>query len=404
MSRGGTKIKPPFQFTPLREGRPKAQQPVRLNRNFNSRPSARGDVADGLNRAWGIVFQFTPLREGRRKSPGTAGKSFLFQFTPLREGRQRYEVTDAASGEFQFTPLREGRPRALLVARKLHLFQFTPLREGRHLYTRAVCLCLDISIHAPPRGATLRRTRFWRLARYFNSRPSARGDDCNHHGRGDGTVISIHAPPRGATAAASTMAGLSSYFNSRPSARGDAHPHSCIRTARIFQFTPLREGRPPFVVFRCSMLLQFQFTPLREGRLVELSAITGLPYISIHAPPRGATIPLWTFRWGAAHFNSRPSARGDTLVEKVKELPDISIHAPPRGATSTGNPAVQCQYFNSRPSARGDSPSPAMPVKFFDFNSRPSARGDAALYVNGRKMSISIHAPPRGATSVRGRW
>ena len=36
------------------------------------------------------------------------------------------------------------------------IFQFTPLREGRHLYTRAVCLCLDISIHAPPRGATAR--------------------------------------------------------------------------------------------------------------------------------------------------------------------------------------------------------------------------------------------------------
>ena len=222
MSRGGTKIKPPFQFTPLREGRPKAQQPVRLNRNFNSRPSARGDVADGLNRAWGIVFQFTPLREGRRKSPGTAGKSFLFQFTPLREGRQRYEVTDAASGEFQFTPLREGRPRALLVARKLHLFQFTPLREGRHLYTRAVCLCLDISIHAPPRGAT---------------------------------------------AAASTMAGLSSYFNSRPSARGDAHPHSCIRTARIFQFTPLREGRPPLLCLGVRCSCNFNSRPSARGDL-----------------------------------------------------------------------------------------------------------------------------------------
>ena len=168
------------------------------------------------------------------------------------------------------------------------IFQFTPLREGRHLYTRAVCLCLDISIHAPPRGATLRRTRFWRLARYFNSRPSARGDDCNHHGRGDGTVISIHAPPRGATAAASTMAGLSSYFNSRPSARGDAHPHSCIRTARIFQFTPLREGRPPLLCLgvRCS-----------------------------------------------CNFNSRPSARGDQRIKRYRLLCGISIHAPPRGAT-----------------------------------------------------------------------
>ena len=56
----------------------------------------------------------------------------------------------------------------------------------------------------------------------------------------------------------------------------------------------------------------------------------------------------------------------------------ISIHAPPRGATSTGNPAVQCQYFNSRPSARGDA-----------------LRGHRR-----RKRRISIHAPPRGATYI----
>ena len=69
-----------------------------------------------------------------------------------------------------------------------------------------------------------------------------------------------------------------------------------------------------------------------RGATVELSAITGLPYISIHAPPRGATIhprhvldpeqfqftPLREGRHVATgsrehgfHFNSRPSARGD---------------------------------------------------------------------------------------------
>ena len=213
------------------------------------------------------------------------------------------------------------------------IFQFTPLREGRHLYTRAVCLCLDISIHAPPRGATLRRTRFWRLARYFNSRPSARGDDCNPHGRGAGTVSTITPPPRGAPSAPSTMAGLSSYFNSRPSARGDAHPHSCIRTARIFQFTPLREGRR----FRCSTSAAtpyfnsrpsargdphphpiihrrslFQFTPLREGR------------------------PCPVDRRGQIYnFNSRPSARGDSNEMRKLQTNLISIHAPPRGATKS---------------------------------------------------------------------
>ena len=108
MSRGGTKIKPPFQFTPLREGR---------------------HILRRVLRAAGISIHAPP--RGATESAATGSAEQEFQFTPLREGRQRYEVTDAASGEFQFTPLREGRPRALLVARKLHLFQFTPLREGR---------------------------------------------------------------------------------------------------------------------------------------------------------------------------------------------------------------------------------------------------------------------------------
>ena len=33
-------------------------------------------------------------------------------------------------------------------------FQFTPLREGRHAFGAAIQLCDEISIHAPPRGAT----------------------------------------------------------------------------------------------------------------------------------------------------------------------------------------------------------------------------------------------------------
>ena len=98
-----------------------------------------------------------------------------------------------------------------------------------------------ISIHAPPRGATLFSIRR-ASGLHFNSRPSARGDSPPKPRRFART-ISIHAPPRGATAAASTMAGLSSYFNSRPSARGDA---------------------------------------------IEARARSGYA-ISIHAPPRGAT-------------------------------------------------------------------------------------------------------------------
>ena len=123
-----------------------------------------------------------------------------------------------------------------------HLFQFTPLREGRRNWNSYERLCTN-----------------------FNSRPSARGD--NRLGK------------RGFFRA---------YFNSRPSARGDIQSFGRCTSGHLFQFTPLREGRRPFVLCPSVDLL-----------------------ISIHAPPRGATRPAGHRQVNVAYFNSRPSARGD---------------------------------------------------------------------------------------------
>ena len=120
----------------------------------------------------------------------------------------------------------------------------------------------------------------------FNSRPSARGDGIAGRG-GGGQDISIHAPPRGATVSSVPHDFFPVYFNSRPSARGDEQEesasfnidnisiHAPPRGATLllavkyetdkFQFTPLREGRPHRN--RASAAgKEFQFTPLREGR------------------------------------------------------------------------------------------------------------------------------------------
>ena len=99
------------------------------------------------------------------------------------------------------------------------IFQFTPLREGRRRCPIFFIASRRISIHAPPRGAA-----------------DPNGDElmCAR--------ISIHAPPRGAT-----------YTKKR------------YAWTEIFQFTPLREGRPGAGGIRY-MQHQFQFTPLREGR------------------------------------------------------------------------------------------------------------------------------------------
>ena len=280
------------------------------------------------------------------------------------------------------------------------------------------------------------------MPRHFNSRPSARGDE-EAHQRAREAHISIHAPPRGATVTSISSFKPRSEFQFTPLREG-RRARLCQSPASYqFQFTPLREGRPPFFVAVFG-LSHFNSRPSARG---DASArnVPRKPLISIHAPPRGATkgnviaderyiisihapprgatatrrgfltpvlfqfTPLREGRRLAGspcdvsrhHFNSRPSARGDD-GERVRF-------------------AAWC-YFNSRPSARGDShfpssttergvfqftplregrpsPSPAMPVKFFDFNSRPSARGDVSDCSIADISTISIHAPPRGATS-----
>ena len=275
--------------------------------NFNSRPSARGDEA----LANGEIVRIISIHAPPRGATCTAWRGAIpatFQFTPLREGRppaqphgrdQRISIHAPPRGAtiaeyhgdgewiFQFTPLREGRRVRRKNSAQQKKFQFTPLREGRRTRRRSR-QGLSISIHAPPRGATRLAGCVEDRAFYFNSRPSARGDERLHVGTGisspisihapprgathhealfpAGQDISIHAPPRGATDALEDLKNVMPDFNSRPSARGDRNAED-IRDCEKFQFTPLREGR-----------LSFRY-----------------------------------FLGFSSDFNSRPSARGDVL-------------------------------------------------------------------------------------------
>ncbi len=179
-------------------------------------------------------------------------------------GATRTKCASCKRTSFQFTPLREGRQRATETWDNVKQFQFTPLREGRRRCTE----CAGIR-------------------RYFNSRPSARGD-ADAQSVQESADISIHAPPRGATARRGGGNRDSVHFNSRPSARGDSRRQVFPRLSGRFQFTPLREGRP--------------------SRLREIDSHGA---ISIHAPPRGATLQSVAATKKSRYFNSRPSARGD---------------------------------------------------------------------------------------------
>ena len=407
-----------FQFTPLREGRQLLPGSVRQPYYFNSRPSARGDHGDGAVIANFVQFQFTPLREGRQ---GGCTRNHFFKI-------------------FQFTPLREGRPIWVLMDLQQANFNSRPSARGDDALQQAEAAGV-ISIHAPPRGATL--------------------TDVQRHVI---EAISIHAPPRGATGFKREY-GYYQLFQFTPLREGRPDEKCGNRTEEVFQFTPLREGRQPHMRYTCLKKISihapprgatcqgavqkikppFQFTPLREGRREDRKKLMNRISISIHAPPRGATCCRRAIRLqrrisihapprGAtasamggfttkSYFNSRPSARGDGADDHQLSAAQISIHAPPRGATRGRMGNRHSAYdFNSRPSARGDGLTSALmsPARTFqftplregrraehggcnadvdDFNSRPSARGDDALEQAKEAGYISIHAPPRGATA-----
>ncbi len=170
--------------------------------HFNSRPSARGDDGRGRPHCTAARISIHAPPRGATTFNRILGGAQPFQFTPLREGRPRPAFSEVRAVSFQFTPLREGRPETAERRREQCLFQFTPLREGR------------------------RRSRLFisPAPMYFNSRPSARGDRPEQRLYIDSIEISIHAPPRGATDGSSPRTAHLQHFNSRPSARGDGNP------------------------------------------------------------------------------------------------------------------------------------------------------------------------------------
>ena len=420
----------PFQFTPLREGRHFLIKPDKSHtQDFNSRPSARGDLLWLSDNVCPANFNSRPSARGDRTAALHAAIAALFQFTPLREGRRvAASCPSLWHHEFQFTPLREGRLSLLHKTHDSALFQFTPLREGRpdvrlpgfsgdfisiHAPPRGATACSDsdcwissISIHAPPRGATGCEREETAAGKISIHAPPRGATRANEDADADSRTISIHAPPRGATGDWQSRA-RQHYISIHAPPRGATCDCGGGGKSRCISIHAPPRGATRGVILVGRELVAFQFTPLREGRLGDGLLRAGRAgCISIHAPPRGATFP----------------ASGGPGVGK------ISIHAPPRGATRNSSAATRppsfqftplregrpaaCGgfrhpggYFNSRPSARGDAGSQSFqsaPI-LFQFTPLREGRPDTAFSCTALP-AISIHAPPRGATKFKGGW
>ena len=179
-------------------------------------------------------------------------------------GATRFSSGTASMKRFQFTPLREGRRCIGGCTRRAECISIHAPPRGATIGIDTFHIYTEISIHAPPRGATVHGVcwGYWNL---ISIHAPPRGATVGGRGRNAVYAISIHAPPRGATHPKHLHRAGGFDFNSRPSARGDgrwergeafpspisihAPPRGATqvetekKTATLFQFTPLREGR-----------------------------------------------------------------------------------------------------------------------------------------------------------------
>ncbi len=119
-----------FQFTPLREGRRRRRSALTSRKNFNSRPSARGDGNGECPEADECISIHAPPRGATRHHQPTSTISY-----------------------FNSRPSARGDPQALIFKRLRAYFNSRPSARGDG-FTFNGRHCRRISIHAPPRGAT----------------------------------------------------------------------------------------------------------------------------------------------------------------------------------------------------------------------------------------------------------
>ena len=214
-----------------------------------------------------------------------------------------------------------------------------------------ICRAAEISIHAPPRGATF---------------PVSESPGVGK--------ISIHAPPRGATFVAFRQR-LPCKFQFTPLREGRPAARATVSiTTNAFQFTPLREGRPS----TCSPTRKssyFNSRPSARGDFGSIWSTIG-EYISIHAPPRGATTVLLTPSCFAISFQFTPLREGRPCAGKCFAPAGAFQFTPLReGRLQNGRRRTGQSDFNSRPSARGDSTGSASDVQTYTFQFTPLREG-----------------------------
>ena len=125
-----------------------------------------------------------------------------------------------------------------------------------------------------------------------------------------------------------------------------------------------------------------------------------LACISIHAPPRGATCVGTSMTNCFTIFQFTPLREGRHTSNCISCFVDKFQFTPLReGRRIVKNNNLKIPKFQFTPLREGRLRIAITPFFAVYFNSRPSARGDLQRRNRHARIAISIHAPPRGATS-----
>ncbi len=198
---------------------------------------------------------------GNRKASTATG----FQSTPPCGGRRCIRCAVLRTRLFQSTPPCGGRQEIVDQVLERVGFQSTPPCGGRHAELPYHVLIVDVSIHAPVRGATCQKRPPAFSCLCFNPRPRA-GGDLTWLTWGMSLSRFQSTPPCGGRPASPDQALTHSGFNPRPRAGGDQHH---LRLKCIYGGVSIH-------------------APVR-GATENVVHDTADELVSIHAPVRGAT-------------------------------------------------------------------------------------------------------------------
>ena len=168
----------------------------------------------------------------------------------------------------------------------------------------------------------------------------------------------------------------------------------------LFQFTPLREGRPLGAPQLEVVVSNFNSRPCERGDAPEDMAVMVAEIISIHAPARGATEgKAATIEVGEV-FQFTPLREGRRYTGgRLLCFPVISIHAPARGATRSHLWVVlSSRIFQFTPLREGRLCALHLALDTGVFQFTPLREGRPRSTWPHKAGKISIHAPARGAT------